>query len=644
MALSGSTTKQITPGDSLRLDWSASQNVANNTSTITAILYLVSNAYGTLYASALNSGSLSIAGSNGSYQATSDIGANQTKELFRRTITVGHAADGTLNTPISASYNMNITYSGVYYGVQNISLGYVTLNTIPRASTPTISSNNFDVGTGITIYTNRASSIFTHNVTYVFGNAVGAIANGVASSVAWTAPTSLASQIPNSTSGVGTIMMYTYNGSTLIGTRSVNFTLTLPNTSDYQPTLSAMTVVEATSGIAEKFGSFVQGQSTLAISYSAAGAYGSTITKNSITANGQSFGSASATTSALTDSGSQSITCKATDSRGRTATGTQNINVTPYASPTITAFQAQRCNADGTLSEQGTYIKFTYTATIDSVGSKNNRSFKLQYKLTTDTTWTTIDITPTSGYTINGSSVQSGFSTDYNYTVQLVVTDYFMSVSSALSVSTAFVLMDFHSSGKGIAIGRVSQNTDSFDVYLPTHLYAPTDTEDAGLLRLRRSDGTVLSFLTTGKNGTGLKLHMYDRTALKSAIYINEDGTLESTADIPWTAFTPQGSWTNSSDKAMYSLKNNVLYIYIHLTGVITNTTKIWDLPSPVLEKFIAGPFITSGIQGAIQAWNTGPTTPCIQIAGSTGEVAITGVSSATTSYTYQGMVAFNLG
>lgn len=643
MALSGSITKQITSYDSLKLSWSATQNVANNTSTITAILYLVSGAYGALYAGATNNGSISIAGSSGSYQATSNIGNNQTKELFRRTVTVTHAADGTLSTPISASYNMNVTFSGVFYGVQSLSLT-ATLNTIPRASTPTLSKSTFDVGTSITINTNRASSSFTHTAKYAIGNASGTIATGITTSTSWTAPITLANQIPNATSRVGTITLYTYSGSTLIGTKSVGFTLTLPNTTSYQPTLTNLTVTEATAGISEKFGVFVQGQSTLAISYSATGVYGSTITKNSITANGQTFGAASATTSALTSSGSQTVTGNATDSRGRTATGTQSIDVTPYTSPTITTFNAQRCDADGTLNDQGTYVNFTYVAAIDSVGGKNDRSFKIQYKLTTDTTWTTIDITPATDHTINGSTVQSGFSVDNNYNVQLVVADYFMSVSTALSVPTAFVLMDFHSSGTGLALGQVAQNANRFDVYIPTHLYAPTDTEDAGFLRFRRSDGSVLGFLTTGPNGTGLKLHMYDRSAWKSAIYINEDGTLSSTADIPWTEITPLGTWTGSTNVAYWSFKNGVLYIYVHLTGTISSGTPIWYLPEPILTYWKANPFgLSVGMQSSIDALSAGDA-GFMQISTASGNVSIyPGKSSSGTSATYQGTGVFKL-
>lgn len=113
----------------------------------------------------------------------------------------------------------------------------VPLATILRASEPSVSSSNVTMGNAVTIYTNRKSTSFAHTITYSFGSASGTIATGVGDNVSWTPPTSLASQILNSTTGTCTITCYTYSGSTLIGTKTVTLTLTVPSASN--PSLSA---------------------------------------------------------------------------------------------------------------------------------------------------------------------------------------------------------------------------------------------------------------------------------------------------------------------------------------------------------------------------------------------------------------------
>lgn len=62
-------------------------------------------------------------------------------------------------------------------------------------------------------------------------------------------------------------------------------------------------------------------------------------------------------------------------------------------------------------------------------------------------------------------------------------------------------------------------------------LSIPTDTsteEDGVFLRFYRADGSLLSWLSTGADGTGLKLHMLDHDGVWTGyISIDEDGTLK---------------------------------------------------------------------------------------------------------------------
>lgn len=87
--------------------------------------------------------------------------------------------------------------------------GSLALTTIPRASTPSVSGTT--IGSTMTITTNRASSSFTHTLTYSIGSYSGTIATGVGASTTWTIPATLANAIPNNTSGTLSISCTTYS-------------------------------------------------------------------------------------------------------------------------------------------------------------------------------------------------------------------------------------------------------------------------------------------------------------------------------------------------------------------------------------------------------------------------------------------------
>ena len=53
-------------------------------------------------------------------------------------------------------------------------------------------------------------------------------------------------------------------------------------------------------------------------------------------------------------------------------------------------------------------------------------------------------------------------STEYSYDIRYTIADQFNTVSVQDIVSTAAVVMDFKSGGKGVAIGKVSETDNCF--------------------------------------------------------------------------------------------------------------------------------------------------------------------------------------
>ena len=466
MAASGTITKSIRTGYQMRIVWTVgSQSAANNTSTVTAKVQLVSTGSSyTINSSASKSGTLTINGTKYSFSFSAALSGNQVKTLYTKTVTVAHNADGSKTCAFASTIGIKVTLGGTYYGDVAAS-GSGTFDTIPRATTPTLSASSVNMGADITINMPRASSAFDHTLTYKFGSASGTIGSDLGTSKVWTVPISLASQIPSGTSGTCTITCKTYNGSTLIGTKTVSFKANVP--AAVKPTISAVAITETVSGLVAQFGNFVQGKSKIKIGITAAGAYGSTIKAYKTTVDGKSYSGAAPTTGTLS-SGGKSVVVTVTDSRGRTATTTKTITVLAYSAPTIRGLSAVRALEDGTENYNGKTGKIGFAYTIATVNNQNIGSYVLEYKARAATEWT--QLKKGTGLTISTSLLTDAvLDVDSAYDVRLSVTDFFTTVRKTVEIPTAFTLIDYNASGRAVAFGKVSELAEGVEFGLPAY-------------------------------------------------------------------------------------------------------------------------------------------------------------------------------
>lgn len=464
MAKSGTITKAIRTGYQMKIVWTVgSQSAANNTSSVTVKVQLVSTgASYTINSSASKSGSLTINGTKYTFSFSASLSGNQTKTLFTKTVTVAHSADGSKTCSFASTIGIKVTLGGTYYGDVTAS-GSGTFDTIPRATTPTLSASSVNMGSSITINMPRASSAFTHTLTYKFGNATGTIGSGLGTSKAWDVPLSFASQIPSGTSGTCTITCKTYNGNTLIGTKTVSFKANVP--AAVVPTISTVSITETVSGLAVQFGAFVQGKSKVKIGIVAAGAYGSIIKAYKTTVDGKSYTGAAPVTGTLS-SGTKSVTITVTDSRGRTAKATKTLTVIAYAAPVIRGISAVRCLADGTENYDGTHGKIGFGFNISPVSNQNTSKYTLEYKARASSEW--IKLKDGTGYTLSTTLITAAtLNVDSAYDVRLTVKDYFTTVTKTVEIPTAFTLLDFNASGRAMAFGKVSELTEGIEFGLP---------------------------------------------------------------------------------------------------------------------------------------------------------------------------------
>lgn len=471
MASNGSTSVQVTAYDTLKFNWvQVAQSTANNYTTINWSLQLVSGSAGQIISSAQKSWSVNVNGTAYSGKNSVAIGNNATVTLASGQTTITHNSDGSKSFSYSFSQEFGITFAGASIGTKSGS-GTGTLNIIPRATTPTLSTTSADMGTAIVISTPRASADFTHDLAYSFaGGAYIAIATGVATQQTWTIPLSLANSIPNTTNGTVTIRCITKNGGTEIGTKTALLTAKVPAT--VVPSISSVTHAEANTGTVVGIGAYVQSKSKVKVTITASGASGSTIKSYTSTFEGKNYAGASFTTDTVNSGGTRNIVTTVTDSRGRTATKTTSLSVLTYEAPKITNFHVARYTSSGVANQEGTYAWIQLAYSVTSLNSKNTAAAKVEYKKSTDSTWLTLynldDLSRNSTLKPTGTT----FSTDYQWDFRISLSDAFTPADSPATYTTYIpsgaVILDIKADGKGISFFKTStKNGVDIDGALP---------------------------------------------------------------------------------------------------------------------------------------------------------------------------------
>lgn len=523
MATTGSTSISVTAYDTLKFTWTQiGQSVANNTTTISWSLQLVSGSAGRIVSTAEKSWSVTIDGSTYSGKNSVAIENSATKTLASGQTTITHNQDGARSFNYSFSQTFDITFAGASVGTKSGS-GTGTLNTIPRATQPTLHTNSIDMGGTVTIYTPRASEAFTHDLAYSFaGGAYIDIQKDVGAYMYWAVPFDLANSIPNTTSGTVTIRCITKNGSTVVGTKTVLLTAKVP--ASFVPNISAVTHEEANSTVASTIGEYVQSKTKLRVSITAAGPYGSTIKSYSSVLGGKTYTGASWTSDEVQQSGTVNIVTTVTDSRGRTASKTTSVSILAYEPPKITAFSVARYNANGVADPNGDRVWVTRAYTVASLNGKNTASAKMDFKRSTDTVWTGLYTSTT----LSASGVLKPdnyrFSTDYQYDFRYTVADAFTATTPAtynIELPSGAVILDIKADGKGIAFFKTSTkdgveivgelpgsaiqlttNANLNDLTTPGFYAIPSTTVSATILNKPYTD-TSTACIEVKRTGTG---------------------------------------------------------------------------------------------------------------------------------------------
>ena len=407
MATSGIVKTNVKYGSYFWVKWeiSGSQDIANNRTTIAWSCGLHPEEQ--YYSNAVKMNAVTINGtkvySGGTY---SDITDYKDRTFDSGTITIPHNSDGSKNFTISAVSGW-IYGNGDYYGEAKS----FTLPTIPRASSVSCSTAN--IGSKATITINRASSSFTHTLTYSFGSLSGTIATKTSNTnISWTIPTTFYSHIPNSKSGTGTITCDTYNGSTLIGSKSTSFTATVSESAS-KPTLSP-TVSDSnstTTALTGDSSKFIKYYSNASVATGAQARNSATLKSQKITCGAKSLTSASGTINAV-ESGS--FTFSATDSRGYTTTQKVNKTLINYIKLTCSMEAGAPTTAGvATLKISGNY----WDGSFGKVANTLTVQYRYKAQGGSYSSWTTVSATK-SNNTYNATATISGLNYQTTYVFQ----------------------------------------------------------------------------------------------------------------------------------------------------------------------------------------------------------------------------------
>ena len=393
--------------------------------------------------------------SGGTY---SDITDYREETFASGTMEIDHESDGSKTFTVSA-------FSGWLYGNgdYNAPAQSFELPTIPRATVPSMGAAT--IGEEVTISLPRASGTFTHTLTYSFGSASGTIGSTLGTSAVWRLPESLAAQIPHDPGGTGTLTCVTYSGSTLIGSKTIAFTASVPGSMKPALTPGWATVTYDNSGTkASAIRAWVQGYSKARAEFDDSRItckQGASVRGYSITYLGKTITESPYRTETMGGTAA-TVRCTVTDSRGLSAYEDFEIAIHPYAPPAITGARLYRADGDGAASDSGTHIAGRATANYSSIGGENAATIRGYWKAVGGSYGSGEALS--SGVTgiISGSAV---ISADRSYVAKLVITDSLGNTAEFEdSIPTERVAFHLKEGGNGAAFGKAAEQDELLDV------------------------------------------------------------------------------------------------------------------------------------------------------------------------------------
>ena len=598
-----------------------SQSITANTSTVNWRMTVSrTGAYYTHNKQGDSTLSLNLDGQNVHYSYPTWETSGEEYTLASGSSTISHNADGTKTLPISCTFNPN---NGLH-GTITVS-GNLGLTAIPRSSSVSVSAGV--IGSSVTININRQSSSFKHTVRYSWAGKSGTIATNVDTSTSWTIPMDFTNDIPNSSSGTGTVFVDTYSGSTKTGTQSTTFTASVP--ANVKPSFTGVTLSElngAAQNLISNSDTFIQIISNIKVAFNGAvGSYGSSITGYyaEIVGKNQSTSSNGGSLGIMNYHGTIKIRASVSDSRGRWSdTREVSVTVLEYFAPALSFSIARTGSTSSTL----TVTRNAKVASLTVKGSQKN-TMSLTFKVARlGTTNFQVDTGPATGTWSSISSLvnsQANLAGNYlsnqSWVVIGTLEDKFTQTEFMLNVATESVVLSYDRSGVGVNKIRERGSLDvKGDIYVndkPIQQYQLTSNDGTSIFtkenpdnilkngmyyswsapnRPRNQNGWLLVqvfadaqyavqiFWTAGEETMLIRHRMAGRWKEWKEVSSKND-IQKYTQSTPWQNLTLQNGWVHHLDynNVQYSKSfDGVVYLRGSATkGKTANETIIGTLP-----------------------------------------------------------------
>lgn len=406
-------------------------------------------------------------------------------EIASGSLTIKHGSDGTKQFTAYVE-------AGIYYYAVNCSgSDTFTLTSIPRASEIT-SAADVTLGTKCNVKWTPKATSFYYKLVFKLGDqteTISGIAPNTQSAYTYslfTIPLSWANEITDAKTGKVSVTMTTHlvrgcTSSSQVGAAdSKTFTVTVPETAATQPKLTVR--LAPVSALSSAFdGLYIQGKCKVKGTVVASGTFGATIKSTTMSVEGKSYDSGDGYISDyLSQYGEITVTTVTKDSRGFSTTVTSKIQVIAYSKPQIIAVSgesdvvAARCDADGNLSDSGTYLKIKAKRSYSLVNSggvqRNFCEIRYRYKLESAASYSSWE-TLLAGNALGSNEIITGpllggvLALDSSYLVQVGVSDDIGGSShTTVSVSTDKVYMHRDKVKRALAFGKYIEESNCIDI------------------------------------------------------------------------------------------------------------------------------------------------------------------------------------
>lgn len=328
-------------------------------------------------------------------------------------------------------------------------------------SEPEFYNASEEFGSGVRVDLTTYLSSYTHAVTFTIGSQshTETLAAGV-TSCTYTIPMAWISQTPNAASTMLAVQVTTYDGQDIVGDQPTIYT-TINVPSQVVPTAGTISFT-----VNNPLNTPISKHGLVASLSGQEGVYGSTIRTYTLQSEGASSVNQSLTLESINRvpvQGQQyrtiTITATVTDSRGRQASTTLNVDVYEWDVPFFSALEYYRCNSAGVRSNDGHYVRIQGTYECYPCGQVNGQNRNAIQPCT-------IKIVPKAG----GSDIDAGqlaqdtakvvgggnLSADEEYYLQLTLTDSVTTIVYQYIIYSAAYVIHFKTGGTGVAFGQAA--------------------------------------------------------------------------------------------------------------------------------------------------------------------------------------------